>query len=195
MSPLCMQLSRAQQRRATLLQSKDFHDGRAHAIVSSSTASSRRIVSCCATAARFPDGTSESEWRLARVRDEGDVNADVRDEIAANGYCLFAIGLKLDVIRRSQRWQRSPSQAHQARRDSASNAQVSTLAAPGKRHYTFAGRKGPVRSDPLYMQDICRAYRTAEGRAHRLEAQDVALSRRKQGFDSPWARQPFQGLA
>src|SRR5262249_55868620 len=28
---------------------------------------------------------------------------------------------------------------------------------------------------------ICRAYRTAEGRAHRLEAQDVALSRRKQG--------------
>ena len=100
MSPLCMQLSRAQQRRATLLQSKDFHDGRAHAIVSSSTASSRRIVSCCATAARFPDGTSESEWRLARVRDEGDVNADVRDEIAANGYCLFAIGLKLDAIRR-----------------------------------------------------------------------------------------------
>ncbi len=25
-------------------------------------------------------------------------------------------------------------------------------------------------------------------RAHRLAVQDVALSRRKQGFDSPWAR-------
>lgn len=48
----------------------------------------------------FPEGTSELEWQLTRVRDEGDVNADVRDEIAANGYCLFAIGLKLDAITR-----------------------------------------------------------------------------------------------
>ena len=31
-------------------------------------------------------------------------------------------------------------------------------------------------------------------RAHRLAVQDVALSRRKQGFDSPWARQWFQWL-
>jgi cold shock protein len=29
-------------------------------------------------------------------------------------------------------------------------------------------------------------------RAHRLAVQDVALSRRKQGFDSPWARQQNQ---
>jgi len=50
----------------------------------------------------FPDGTSESEWQLTRIRDASDVNADVREEIARNGYCLFAIGLKLDVIRRSQ---------------------------------------------------------------------------------------------
>ena len=47
----------------------------------------------------FPDDTSESEWQLTRVRDASDVNADVREEIAANGYCLFAIGLKLDVLR------------------------------------------------------------------------------------------------
>jgi hypothetical protein len=31
-----------------------------------------------------------------------DVNADVREEVAANGYCLFAIGLKLDVLKRSR---------------------------------------------------------------------------------------------
>jgi hypothetical protein len=28
--------------------------------------------------------------------------------------------------------------------------------------------------------------------AHRLAVQDAALSRRKRGFDSPWARQLFQ---
>jgi hypothetical protein len=50
----------------------------------------------------FPDGTSESKWQLTRIRDANDVNADVRGEIARNGYCLFAIGLKLDAIGRSQ---------------------------------------------------------------------------------------------
>jgi hypothetical protein len=49
----------------------------------------------------FPGGTHESEWQLTRVRDAGDVNADVRSEIAARGYCLFAIGLTLDAIRRT----------------------------------------------------------------------------------------------
>ncbi len=48
----------------------------------------------------FSEGTSESDWRPTRVRDEHDVNADVRDEIAASGYCLFAIGLKLDALKR-----------------------------------------------------------------------------------------------
>jgi len=50
----------------------------------------------------FPDGTSESEWHLTRIREASDVNADVRAAIATDGYCLFAIGLKLDVLRRSQ---------------------------------------------------------------------------------------------
>jgi hypothetical protein len=48
----------------------------------------------------FPEGTDESEWQLTRERDEDDVNADVRGEIAARGYCLFAIGRTLDVIKR-----------------------------------------------------------------------------------------------
>jgi hypothetical protein len=49
----------------------------------------------------FPDDTNESECQLTRIREESDVNADVREEIAANGYCLLAIGLKLDAVRRS----------------------------------------------------------------------------------------------
>ena len=32
---------------------------------------------------KFPGGTSESEWQLTRMRDAGDVNAAVRDEIEA----------------------------------------------------------------------------------------------------------------
>jgi hypothetical protein len=46
----------------------------------------------------FPNGTAESQWELTRVRDA----ADVRGEIAAKGYCLFAIGLTLDAIKRTQ---------------------------------------------------------------------------------------------
>lgn len=34
----------------------------------------------------FPDGTSESEWRLTRIRDASDMNAAVREKIAPNGY-------------------------------------------------------------------------------------------------------------
>lgn len=49
---------------------------------------------------KFPDGTSESQWQLTRMRDAGDVNADVRDEIEAKGYCMFAIGLTPDIIER-----------------------------------------------------------------------------------------------
>ncbi len=48
----------------------------------------------------FPEGTAESEWRLTRIREEDDVNSDVRDEVAAKGYCLFAIGLALDMFKR-----------------------------------------------------------------------------------------------
>jgi hypothetical protein len=105
----------------------------------------------------FPDGTRESEWQLTRIRDASDVNADVREAVAANGYRLFAIGLKLDVIRRSQPWRSSMAIIYGCAsipRKSSSTASVSTLAASGKRHYTFARRKGPVRSNPLYMQGI-----------------------------------------
>jgi hypothetical protein len=50
----------------------------------------------------FPDDTSESERQLTRVREASDVNADLCEEIAASGHCLFAIGLKLDVLRRPE---------------------------------------------------------------------------------------------
>ena len=43
------------------------------------------------------------------------------------------------------------------------------------------------RDTPVYTTPIVRAFVSI--RAHRLAVQDVALSRRKQGFDSPWARQ------
>jgi hypothetical protein len=33
--------------------------------------------------ADFQDGTSESQWQRTRMRDSGDVNADVLNEIAA----------------------------------------------------------------------------------------------------------------
>jgi hypothetical protein len=39
--------------------------------------------------APFPDGTSESEWRLTRSRHSDDVNAEVREAIDRDGYSLF----------------------------------------------------------------------------------------------------------
>ena len=47
-------------------------------------------------------------------------------------------------------------------------------------------------SEPLYMSATSAALSPRRS-AHRLAVQDVALSRRKQGFDSPWARQPSLG--
>lgn len=46
----------------------------------------------------FPTGTSESDWRLARTRDADDVNAEVREAVARNGYSLFRIGLSLSDL-------------------------------------------------------------------------------------------------
>ena len=134
----------------------------------------------------FPDGARESEWLLTRIPDASAVSADAREEIAANGDCLFAIGLKLDVIRRSQPW-RSSTPAHRSRRNRAQPLPFRPL--PRQANATIRSPAARDRFAPALY--ICRAYRTAEGRAHRLEAQDVALSRRKQGFDSPWARQQF----
>ncbi len=48
----------------------------------------------------FPEAPPNRIGGLTRVRDEHEVNADVRDEIAASGYCPFAIGLKLDALKR-----------------------------------------------------------------------------------------------
>ncbi|MBR1126575.1 hypothetical protein JQ628_34000 [Bradyrhizobium lablabi] len=48
--------------------------------------------------APFPSGTSESEWRLTRTREAGDVNAEVREAVGKDGYSLFRIGLSLSEI-------------------------------------------------------------------------------------------------
>jgi hypothetical protein len=48
----------------------------------------------------------------------------------------------------------------------------------------------PARRDDSIALPLRSAGKSAS--AHRLAVQDVALSRRKQGFDSPWARQGNQ---
>jgi hypothetical protein len=48
----------------------------------------------------------------------------------------------------------------------------------------------PARRDDSIALPLRSAGKSAS--AHRLAVQDVALSRRKQGFDSPWARQGKQ---
>jgi hypothetical protein len=61
------------------------------------------------------------------------------------------------------------------------------------------GRRWPRRGCPtparrLAIAPASRYSLTALVRSHRLAVQDVALSRRKQGFDSPWERQRNQGV-
>jgi len=51
--------------------------------------------------APFPDGPSESEWRLARSRHSDDVNAEVSEAVDREGYSLFRIGLSLAQIPKS----------------------------------------------------------------------------------------------
>jgi hypothetical protein len=48
--------------------------------------------------APFPSGASEADWRHIRSREAGDVNAEVRDAVARDGYSLFRIGLSLSDI-------------------------------------------------------------------------------------------------
>jgi hypothetical protein len=43
----------------------------------------------------FPKDTAPDAWTFTRAREEADVNADVRDAIAARGYCLFKMGAAL----------------------------------------------------------------------------------------------------
>jgi hypothetical protein len=49
----------------------------------------------------FPAGTSESDRRLTRTREAGDVNAEVREAVACDGYSLFRIGLSLSDLPKS----------------------------------------------------------------------------------------------
>jgi len=49
----------------------------------------------------FPAGTSESDWRFTRTREAGDVNAEVREAVARDGYSLFQIGLSLSDLPKS----------------------------------------------------------------------------------------------
>ncbi|MCK1517097.1 hypothetical protein IVB22_32260 [Bradyrhizobium sp. 190] len=52
--------------------------------------------------APFPDGTSESEWRLTRSRHaDDDVNVEVREAVDRDGDLLFRIGLSLAEIPKS----------------------------------------------------------------------------------------------
>jgi hypothetical protein len=51
--------------------------------------------------ARFPDGTTESEWQLTRSRQSDDVKAEVREAVDRDGYALFRIGLSLSEIPKS----------------------------------------------------------------------------------------------
>ena len=46
----------------------------------------------------FPSGTSEDDWLWTRSREDGDVNAEVREAVDRDGYSLFKIGLKLSEI-------------------------------------------------------------------------------------------------
>jgi hypothetical protein len=48
--------------------------------------------------APFPEQTSALEWRHTRTREAADVNAEVREAVARDGYCLFRIGLSLADI-------------------------------------------------------------------------------------------------
>lgn len=48
--------------------------------------------------APFPAGASEADWRHTRSREADDVNAEVREAVARDGYSLFRIGLSLSDI-------------------------------------------------------------------------------------------------
>jgi hypothetical protein len=50
--------------------------------------------------APFPSCASEADWR--RSREASDVNAEVRDAVARDGYSLFRIGLSLSDIPRDR---------------------------------------------------------------------------------------------
>ena len=48
--------------------------------------------------APFPEGAREDEWRVTRLREASDVNAEVREAVDRDGYSLFKIGLSLSEM-------------------------------------------------------------------------------------------------
>lgn len=46
----------------------------------------------------FPVATSAEHWTLTRVRPADDTNADVRDAVEAEGFCLFKIGARFSDL-------------------------------------------------------------------------------------------------
>ena len=46
----------------------------------------------------FPAGAVAADWRESRVREEADVNDQVREDVSRNGYSLFQIGLRLEDL-------------------------------------------------------------------------------------------------
>jgi hypothetical protein len=48
--------------------------------------------------APIPSGASGDDWRHTRSREASDVNAEVREAVERDGYCLFGIGLSLSEI-------------------------------------------------------------------------------------------------
>jgi hypothetical protein len=48
--------------------------------------------------APFPHGARQDEWKLTRSRKADDVNPELREAVARDGYSLFKIGLSLSEI-------------------------------------------------------------------------------------------------
>ena len=48
--------------------------------------------------AGFPAATSADQWTFSRARSAEDTNADVRDAVEAEGYCLFKIGARFSDL-------------------------------------------------------------------------------------------------
>ena len=123
-------------------------------------------------------GASVFECDCAGAKDDGGgiaaAGCGVRIEARMNGY----VGEACQLARRSR--------TQQGRRDGAPRPSIFP---PAKACH--------APRSPLYpTQEPARNTRPPPlSRAHRLAVQDVALSRRKQGFDSPWAHQNISTIS
>lgn len=48
--------------------------------------------------AGFPAATTAEQWTFTRARPADDTNADVRDAVEAEGFCLFKIGARFSDL-------------------------------------------------------------------------------------------------